>query len=95
MRVSTFFGSFLHKKKIFINVLGKRGNVIKLFSIICVRPSPKFSSTEKASLEVDRGKLCLASISSYLFKSGSFIMNCVIEEKAALFVIQALWESVN
>lgn len=76
-------------------MLDKGRDIIELFSIVYVPPSPKISSIEEVGLEVDRGKLGLASVSSYLFKGGSFIMDCILEEEATLFVIQALWESLN
>lgn len=95
MCVSTFLGFFLHRNKSFINVLDKEGDVKKLFSIICVPPSPKFSSTNEASLKVDKDKLCPASIFSHLFESDGFIINCIVENKVAFFIIHALWESLN
>ena len=73
----------------------KGRDIIEVFSIVYVPPSPKISSAEEVRLGVERSELGPASISGYLLKGGGFIVDRVVEQEATLFIIQALRGSLN
>jgi hypothetical protein len=70
-------------------MLDKGRDIIELFSIVYVPPSPKISSAEEVRLEVERSELGPASISGYLLEGGGFIVDRDVEKKATLFIIHA------
>lgn len=39
--------------------------------------------------------MCPASVSSYLFESGGFVVVCVTEKEGVFSVVETFWEDLN